>query len=174
MSKKTQPAPAQEQPHVEPIESAASPLADTASADHGNPQEPSGLPAGEPGEVTAGSGNSDHDPVQPPEAAIVGEITGVGSPDVLPPAFHPEVVGLDLSTSEDVNVTIATLDLSGPKTPDKIIVRLLFAQGQIPAGKAVFVTPERAETLIAQGDADGHPEAVQYALAQAPAVELAD
>lgn len=154
MSKKTQPAPAQEQPNVEPIESAASPLADTASGDHGNPQEPSELRASEPAEAAASASNSDLDPVQPTEATA-SQDGALAIPDTALQAAH------------------ATLDLT-PPAPEKTTVRLLFALGNIPAGKAVRMPAEQAAVLIAQGDADDHPEAVQYALAQAPAVELAD
>jgi hypothetical protein len=154
MSKKTQPAPAQEQPNVEPIESAASPLTDSASTDNGNPQEPSELSAGEPAEAAASASNSDLDPVQPAESAT-GEAGALAIPDTALQAAH------------------AALDLT-PPAPEKTTVRLLFALGNIPAGKAVIMPAEQAAVLIAQGDADDHPEAVQYALAQATAVELAD
>jgi hypothetical protein len=163
MSKKTQPAPAQEQPHGEARENDAS-VSDSATPSAGISEAASSNPStpAEPAEPTAaGTEAAAPDDLQPPSEATAisgdsaAEPNSVAIPDTALQAAH------------------ATLDLT-PPAPEKTTVRLLFALGNIPAGKAVKMPAEQAAVLIAQGDADDHPEAVQYALAQAPAVELAD
>lgn len=128
MSKKTQPAPAQEQPN------------------------------GEAPEAIASASNAS--PVEPAEPAAATEAT---TPDGIQEPSAP--------TESEVQAQPPILDLTATQEPEKVTVRLLFALGTIPAGKAVTLTAEHAAALVAQGDADDHPEAVQYAVAQSPAIE---